>query len=490
MNKKSTIQANTGGKSEFSQSKLAELLKGLTKEEYKKFGLFINSPYFNKSKTIGKLYDFFKLSFNKKDLSDVVKEEIYRQIYPGEKYDDVNARKLISNFTKLVEEFLAVNDVVNDKTMMNNLFIKTSFNRKFDKSIIQKLGELEEIYSNQNNKSGEYYSNHLITKRYELLYSGSRLRSPEDQLKLVSKSADMHFLSIKLLLFYDILNLRLHYNKKIEFDMWVFDEMVRFIENNEDEIINEHPSLYADYLSVVMLLHPEDTGHFNILKTFIEQNKKTIGAQSFERLYIYIYNHSVYRINRGITKNNSELLEIIKIIDMEDVPIWQFFAFHVYYVNAVTNAARAGEYSWAEDFINRRKELINPEIREETNSLALANLNFTKRDYDKALKYLVNVDYPNYSYYLMAKDMLIKIYWERSETEGVLATIDAMRKFLQRKDLIPERLWNCYSNFINCASKMVDPYEKNKLFEIKKLLEKEMISADKGWIEEQLKLIG
>jgi hypothetical protein len=28
------------------------------------------------------------------------------------------------------------------------------------------------------------------------------------------------------------------------------------------------------------------------------------------------------------------------------------------------------------------------------------------------------------------------------------------------------------------------------MFEIRKLLDKEMISADKGWIEEQLKLIG
>jgi hypothetical protein len=89
----------------------------------------------------------------------------------------------------------------------------------------------------------------------------------------------------------------------------------------------------------------------------------------------------------------------------------------------------------------------------------------------------------------MAKDMLIKIYWERSEPEGVLSTIEAVRKFLQRKDLIPERLWKCYNNFINTASKMIEPNEKNKLFEIKKMLEKEMISADKIWIEEQLAML-
>lgn len=43
-------------KTEFSGSKLYELLKGFTKEELKRFGLFIKSPYFNKSKIMEVLY--------------------------------------------------------------------------------------------------------------------------------------------------------------------------------------------------------------------------------------------------------------------------------------------------------------------------------------------------------------------------------------------------------------------------------------------------
>jgi hypothetical protein len=127
-------------------------------------------------------------------------------------------------------------------------------------------------------------------------------------------------------------------------------------------------------------------------------------------------------------------------------------------------------------------------IREETYSLANAYYFFAKNDYKNALKYLINVDYPNYSFYIGAKTMLIKIYWELSEPEGIYSTIDAMKKFLQRKDLIPERLHESSANFINCVSRMVDPDVKDRVYEIKKILEKEMNSTDKNWVIDKMNL--
>jgi hypothetical protein len=488
MSKSAKIELKARVRGEFSESKLAELLGGLTKEEYKKFGLFIRSPYFNKSKTLEKLYEYFKRRLEKLDDAKITKENISKHIYPGEKFDDANVRKQVSNFAKMVEEFLVQAESEKDKQWRKNILLGMMNKRNLDKSFNHTARELENIYSSAADKDTSYYLNYLNTQRTLFDQQASRLKAPEENIKELTKALDMHYLSLKLLHYYDILNLRMHYNKNVEFDMWAFDEIVRFIERNNKEIKTKHSSIYSDYLSVIMLLNPTDGKYYNDLKQYVMENKRGLGRQGIDRFYVYLYNHSIYRLNRGFVESNNELFDIIKIIDSEDVPIWNYFAFHIFYINAVTNAARVGDFEWADGFIKRRRDKIQAEIRNETHNLAMANLYFTKRDYDNALRYIVNVDYPNYSYYLMSKDMLVKIYWERSEPEGVISTIEAMRKFLQRKELIPQRLYESYTNFINCVSKMVDANSKDKTYEIKKLLEKEMIAADKHWVIDKMNL--
>lgn len=488
MSKTDKITLKTQEKFDFSKSKLAELLGGLTKEEYKRFGLFIRSPYFNKSNTQEKMYNYFKSRLDRLNDPKITRESIWQQIYPAEKFDDTNVRKQISNFTKMIEEFLVTLETEKDEAWKDNKLLSVFSSRKLDKSFNRKINEINIFYGETENKNTDYYLNYLNTQRIVFDHQATKLKAPEESINELSKSLDLYYLSLKLLHYYDILNLRMHYNKNIEFDMWAFDEIIRFIERNKDEIQTKHSTIYSDYLSVVMLLNPTEGKFYNDLKEYITGNKKELGGEGIDRFYIYLYNHSIYRLNRGFVLDNNELFDIIKIIDAENVPIWNYFAYHIYYVNSVTNAARAGEFDWAEDFIKRRKDKIQDDIRNETHSLAMANLYFTKRDYNNALKYLVNVDYPNYSYYLMSKDMLVKIYWERSESEGVISTIDAMRKFMQRKELIPQRLRESYTNFINCVSKMVDRDSEDKIFEIKKLLEKEMISADKKWVIDKMNL--
>ncbi len=437
---------NNSPRNSFFQGRLYRLLESLETKELKKLALYFESPYFNKSFVMKILCNFFRQKKKYNKLNSITKEEIFSEIYGRKKFNDTLLRKQLSDFTKHTESFLVLTAAGRDYFLRKNLLLQEANNRKLEGIFKSVSSELESKYSLTAEKDTDYYLNILNTRRIIYEHRASTLKQPEESITELSGSLDLFFLSLKLLYYYDILNLRMHYNKNIEFDMWAFDEISRIIESSKDTMIKDNSAIYADYLSVQMLLHPADGKYYKELQNFVSDHKHSLGSASMHKMYVILYNHSVYRLNRGFVKDNKELYGIIRKIDTENIPIWNYFAFHIYYINAVTNAARAGEFEWAEDFIKRRKELIIPEIRDETNSLALANLNFTKKDFNTALRYLVNVDYPNYSYYLMAKDMLIKIYWERSEPEGVLSTIEAVRKFLQRKDLIPERLWKCYNN--------------------------------------------
>ena len=475
-------------KNEFSESKLYELIKGLTKEEFKRFGLFIKSPYFNKSKTMEKLWVFLKQNIDKLDSPKITKEKISSVIYPGEKCDESNLRKQLSNFTKLAEEFLTLIALDKKKYTKENVLIQELLARGYSKTTVQVINELRKQYTEDMDKDSDYYYNMHDTERSYFLFKSREMKNPEEHTVKNSFILDLYYISVKLLNYYTILNLKLHYNKQVEFDMWAFDDIVRFIEKHKSELSENHKSLYADYLSVRMMLSPDKAEPFEELSAYVSENKSKVGEVEKHRMYIYLYNHSLYRYNRGYTLNPGEVFDVIKEMESEEVPLWYYFAFHMYYINAVKYSCMRGEYDWAVEFMKNRKEKIHDNIRGETYSLAMANYYFTRQDYHEALRYLVNVDFPNYSFYIGAKIMLIKIYWELSEPEGVLSSIDAVRKFLQRKELIPQRLMESTTNFINCASLLVDLNTKDKTFKIRKILEKEISTSEKQWVKEKLRL--
>ena len=88
------------------ESKLTEMVKGISPAEFKKFGEFLNSPYHNKSRKIIQLYELINFSYDEFDANIITNEKIAKAIFSGEGDKDQNVRTLISTFTSLLEEFL------------------------------------------------------------------------------------------------------------------------------------------------------------------------------------------------------------------------------------------------------------------------------------------------------------------------------------------------------------------------------------------------
>src|SRR5688572_23995873 len=93
------------------ESKLTEMLKGISPNEFKRFGEFLNSPFHNKSKKILQLYDLISENYVEFDANSITNETISRSIFSGESNKDQNVRNLISNFTGLLEDFLVLTSI-------------------------------------------------------------------------------------------------------------------------------------------------------------------------------------------------------------------------------------------------------------------------------------------------------------------------------------------------------------------------------------------
>ena len=92
-------------------SSLTRVLKNFSKDEFKSFGKFVHSPYFNTSEATILLFEEMKKFYPLFAKKDFTRENLFHAVYGDKDYRDELLRKLISNLIKLSEEFIFINNI-------------------------------------------------------------------------------------------------------------------------------------------------------------------------------------------------------------------------------------------------------------------------------------------------------------------------------------------------------------------------------------------
>lgn len=474
-------------KTSIGDSKLIEILKSLSEPEFKRLGKFIRSPFYNESVKLIKLYDFFKT--NIQDLLNVNKEDIGIFIYKGEIDYDTKLRKLLSEFTKILEMFILNIELENNKFSRYNLLLYISNSRNLPKTFDQTILEYRKDNEKISGRDPLYYFRKYNIELESFRFLAGKLKDTETQIRNVSDSADDLFLFEKLICIHNITLLHNSFNKAVKTDLNFTVEIINHIRQNEDHFSKNKIIIYAYYLSCLMAMNINDTGFYFKYKYFIVKNQKRFSPKELETFYLIMYSYSIQKVNKGEKEFQKEMMDVFRYIDKNVDSVKYMFGFNIYYLNAINTGMGLNEFDWVEKFIHKYKDSLPKHSRKDVFNLGMANFYFFKKNYNEALNHLVKSDYPNYTYYLMAKVLMIKIYFEKADFEGVLSTIDAMKHFLKRKDLIPERLIKSNSNFLNCVMKLIDKNKKDSILNAEQFAKEDMSIANRDWILEKIKEI-
>ncbi len=82
-----------------------EILKKLDKDELKRFGDFLMSPFFNNSSFIVKIYDTVKKEYPAFTGNSLEPEIIFKKLYPAESFKNTRIRNLYAEFGNLLRKF-------------------------------------------------------------------------------------------------------------------------------------------------------------------------------------------------------------------------------------------------------------------------------------------------------------------------------------------------------------------------------------------------
>lgn len=471
------------------ESKLTEMVKGISPAEFRKFGEFLNSPYHNKSKKIIQLYELINCNYDEFDANIITNDKIAKAIFSGEGDKDQNVRTLISSFTALLEEFLVIEELNINPLHGKTFLLKSLRDRNILKTFDMVSKDITDIQKKDFNKNTDYYYNEFSFKETWLNYHGEDLDLDLDKsYQEMSYNADHLFIVTKLKVLNTVISRKILSGITVYKQYWAVENILKYIEKNIEDIETNHPIIFSEYKILMMVLEPDKVKHFHDLEKHVFNNISRYNEQELEQVYYSLSNYCVNKIAMGEDKFVSELYKIHSNFEKTGFYAKNKNLQYTDFIGVIICGLNIKNINWVKHFFETYKGNIAKEVKRNTINLSLALIAFYEKKYYECIGFLNNVGYKFTYFYLKSKETLIKAYYELDETESMEAVVDAAKHYLKRHKDILSIHYERYMLFLNYVINLskLDKKQKSELKILIKKLDENRTTIAREWLIEKI----
>jgi len=434
-----------------TETKAVKILKTLTKEEFKNFGKFAASPYYNSRNEVVKLFNIIKKYYPDFANRNIEIKTVYKKLYPSEKYHEGKIRNAISDLGLLAEKFITIEAFSKDDFEVNYYKItdlkKRNIEKLHEKLIDRTLagydemtnplpGNISKIIELFDVKINYYRENFKISKQADLISKRNQYSALAGiKTAVESKRAsmiDLHNYNI------DCENLSANLFDSIDFD--------KFFKAIKDKNSKAYKILQLEYY-----LHKVFVGKDNY-----ETNLKKFHAiftalkPSLDKKYLYnilITLDGAYTNQFNLSQGHTVSAVMDRIIDNYDTILNEKLYkleqdyFPPYFFRNICDLAVSGlRLDWCESFVKKYGPELPEEHRQNLMYYPLGAVCFKKGKFEEALKYFSGITKSNFISQWQMKVELASTHYELGNYETALSVTDAFlaelgRKYTNHKEL-------------------------------------------------------
>ncbi len=471
------------------ESKLTEMVKGISPAEFRKFGEFLNSPYHNKSRKIIQLFELINFNYDEFDANIITNEKIAKAIFNGEGDKDQNVRTLISSFTSLLEEYLAIEELSKNPLFGKTLLLRSLRDRNILKTFDMVSKEIMEIQQKDFNRNTDYYYNEFSFKETWLNYHGEDLDLDLDKSYLeMSENADYLFIVTKLKVLNTVISRKILSGIGIYKSYWGVENILNYIEKNIEKIEENHPIIFSEYKILMMILEPAKDIHFHDLEKHVFNNINKLNEEELEQVYYSLSNYCVNKIALGEDKFVNELYKIHSNFEKTGFYTKNKNLMYTDFIGVIICGLNMKHLKWVQHFFETYKSNITSDVKRDTINLSLALIAFYEKKYKECIGYLGKVGYKYTYFYLKSKETLIKAYYELDEIESMEAVVDAAKHYLKRHKDILSIHYDRFILFLNYVINLtkLDKKQKPELKILMKKLDENRTTIAREWLIEKI----
>jgi len=416
---------------------MLEYFNSLTGKELNSFKKFIASSYFNGNKSLAKIFDYLKpLHPNIKE-EDITKRKLSVAAFGRKKANDTKVRKLISDFNKALDNFIAHEEFERDKLHKKLILAKGVRKRCFikkHKSLIKGLPAL-----NKRNFSDYFSYYHNVFEIENEIYLHSREfteKADPEILRKMTNDLDFDFIFLKLNVLIQMETKKWD-NMKYKCDTGI--EIVGFINNNIENIRADHPVIYTLYLLLLLLRTMDEKYAAELMKAF--GTLKAFNYDFFKKFLSVMQTYYLYRIyEMNEWKHHKELFLYYNIFyfifpKTFSINIKEHVLTAANFLIPFRIAIALKEYEWSDKFIQLYKNNVVKESAKDTYNYSMAALNYNLKKFDTALGHLLKVKTNEQLFYVYSKYLYAQIYYDNDNFTGAKYILNNLRQFIRENEL-------------------------------------------------------
>jgi hypothetical protein len=467
-------------------NKVYQVLQLLDKSDCKKLMKFLQSPYFNNSKTLIHLCEIFLELIANGKTEGFEKQFVWKKMFPKEAFDDVNFRKYCSDLLKLTESFLTHSSLDNDESNFNVLLYQTTVKKKLEPLYSSNLRNAKE-----NTEDLVYKSSNQFLRSFEIEKAYYSMN--DFDAKITDKKVNIEEISLNLDYFYFIEKLKLIISalshRKTTYNEYKIDLIIPIISHLHNISIENNPELAAHFYTYQTLSDEENSIYYFKLKKILEDYGGVISPSDSLGLFESALNYCLGKANKGNLQFFQEYFELfvvalekkIFIID-GSIAQWKFN-------NIVGISLRLGKLEWAEKFVNEYRNFLPLDVRENTFSFSLSRVYFYQKKYKEILEIQRNIEYEDIQVNLISKVMHVLVYYELDEYDALDSYLESFRVFLSRHKNIPAQRRNSYLNLIKFVRRLtrLAPKDRTAIEKLKnEILAEKETTVNHEWLLEKI----
>ena len=463
------------------KSKLIESFYSLDKKDFRDLHKFVRSPFFNQQEKVIRFYDLLYEQLVHIQMIPQ-KEKLFKKLYPGEIYDDIKIRLLMSSLNKIIEQYFMYKAFFKDDIKAKTKLTEAYRQRKLFKHFSKSVGEVKSLQERNPFRNAEYFDDQYQIQLEEYQFLSANKRTEKLNLQEISDTIDITYLATKLRQTCFLLSHQRVY--KADYDFGLLPDVINYIENRGFLSI---PAISIYYYCYNSLINPEQVQYFIKFKELLFEHSNKFPVSEVRDLHILAINYCIKRLNEGISEYVQEGFELYKKGLENGYLIENKLISRFTYNNIVAMALMMHEYDWTDHFMLEYKNLLEKKYQESTYNFNKARLEYNRKNYDVALKLLKKSDFKDLLNNLISKILLLKIYYELEEFDLLESHLDSLLTFIRRKKVMGYHKEN-YLNIVHFTKKLLTTnfYNAKEKEGLKQIIEKEEVLTERKWLLKQL----
>ncbi len=468
--------------------KLFTLLQTFPSNELSHFGKYVNSPFFNENQELVLLFDTIKneLTPATKTGNTIGKLEIWKKMFPSKSYNDTRFRRLCSDLLRLATDFMSHQKYKSNPSTSQVFLLHALADTRLEKHFNGVVRQMNADLGKTGYKDADYHflSHALQRRQREHLEHNANKTASFDFLEKADYHLDCYYFSKKLE----------HYCDNLGYQNMVSGEaaihmLPGLMDYLPSSIYIHEPAVKAWYLVAQMILKRDEEHIFQQLKSLLENDGHCFQKKELQTLFIHLMNYCIdTKINNGRSEYYLELFSLYKT-GLDQKIIFENGELNPHhYKNIITISLHVKEFNWVENFIQNYSQHLPKSDQENAVNYNLANLYFHKKEFEKVIEQLREVEYQTIVYAIGSKLLLTRTYFELDEYLALDSLTDSFRIYLRRNRLISKEMKQQCMNTLRFTKKLssIAPYDKTTIEKVKKQIENCKAVAAKKWLLEKV----